>query len=125
MIEPGSLRYTAFNGERKIYAPTDQHYGFYAPIAQERFDKVCKQWIKIPDRYPTVLEVQGDYRVYLDGVIVPWWSKADRTRGFVDVLVAIGDYPPYGEFKMTNVHHRLFGVVTFEPVVLHQANVTL
>jgi len=108
-IEPGSLRYTDSKGTKSIAQPDSNLYRVICDVAQERFDKVTRTWLKIPNKYPTALKSGDDYRVYLDGVIVPWWRAADRDRGWVEVWA-----------EDSRTLHRLFGKVAFEPAVLSE-----
>lgn len=122
MIEPGSIRLTvASTGLQYVFAPNENGYRLYIDVAQERFDKVTRQWIKIPAHYPKHIVDGDDYRVYLDGQIVPWWNQADSERGFVDVWASVRA-EGWMAHPMDKVQHRLFGVVTFEPKVLSEIN---
>lgn len=108
IIIPGSLRYTDSKGVKSVAQPDSNLYKTICDVAQERFDKVTRCWVRIPEHCAKRVKRGDDYCVYLDGVIVPWWSAADSERGFVDVVLSVG------------THHRLFGVVTLEHAVLNE-----
>lgn len=107
-IEPNSLRFTNSTGEFTIVAPSADDYDSFIPFAQEKFDKVTRTWRRLDRDAPMFIEEGARYRVYLDGSIIPWFVRADRDRGFVDVWAELP-----AAFDKVRYIHRLFGIVTF------------
>lgn len=116
-IKTGSVRWTDDKGSKYVIQPSDSRYEGLRGVAQETFDSVTRQWRNAEVFTPDVVRQKDSYRVRLDGVLVPWFEVANRTRGFVDLWALSSAGEQVEGITYAVIKHRLFGVVKFEKIV--------